>query len=165
MRACLFFLSTSPAAYKLLQEEVDAFYTQHQLDQSISYLECQKLPYLQAVVKEATRLLPSVVFQLIRYAPPNFAVRGMTIPENTEVGISPLAQNRDKDIWGPDADEFRPERWTESVEKAKYYDTSSMVFGGNGPRMCVGRNIALVSLSQKDWLFGTCLTFDDAGIG
>jgi cytochrome P450 len=97
-----------------------------------------------AVIKEATRILPSIVFQLLRHAPENFVVRGELIPAGTPVGISPIAQNRDKDIWGPDANEFRPERWLQDEARTKYLDTSSMTFGGNGPRMCIGRNIALV---------------------
>lgn len=146
MRTCLFYLSTTPSAYKRLQKEVDAFHNDNHLSQPITYLQTQELPFLQAVVKESMRLLPSIVFQLLRHAPPDFVVRGVRIPENTPVGISPIAQNRDKDIFGQDADEFRPERWTESAERTKYMDTNSMTFGGSGPRMCIGKNIALVSL-------------------
>lgn len=145
MRTCLYYLALNPESYRRLQIEIDMFYDENRLEQPITYLQTQQLPYLQAVVKEATRLLPSIVFQLLRYAPPDFTVRGHKIPEGTPVGISPIAQNRDEDIWGPDADAFRPERWIEDEEKAKYYDKSTMTFGGNGPRMCIGRNIALVS--------------------
>lgn len=146
MRSCLFYLSTTPSAYKRLQEEVDDFHHDNHLNQPMTYLQTQKLPFLQAVVKESMRLLPSIVFQLLRHAPPDFIVRGVRIPENTPVGISPIAQNRDKDIFGQDADEFLPERWTESTERTKYMHTNSMTFGGSGPRMCIGKNIALVSL-------------------
>lgn len=132
--------------YTRLQEEVDNFYEESKLNRPITYLETQKLPYLQAVIKEATRLLPSIVFQLLRHTPPEFEVRGVKIPVNTPIGISPLAQNRDQDIWGKDADDFRPDRWLENEEQTKYFDRSTMTFGGNGPRMCIGRNIALVSL-------------------
>lgn len=145
MRTCLYFVAGNPDVYGKLKEEVDTFYQQRNVDTPITYLETQKLPYLQAVIKEATRLLPSIVFQLLRYTPPAFEVRGVKIPPNTPIGISPIAQNRDQDIWGQDADEFRPSRWLESEEKTKYFDRSTMTFGGSGPRMCIGRNIALVS--------------------
>lgn len=136
----------NPHVYARLRDEVDQFYKDNNLEGPITYAQTQQLPFLQAVVKEATRVLPSIVFQLLRYAPPDFAVRGQQIPLGTPVGISPVAQNHDTDIWGPDADDFRPERWFEDTAKSKYWDTCLMTFGGNGPRMCVGRNIALVSL-------------------
>ncbi|KAM0812517.1 putative Cytochrome P450 [Seiridium cardinale] len=148
MRACLYYVARNPDVYKRLQEEVDAFYRDNKLDAPITYAQTQTLPYLQAVVKEATRILPSIVFQLPRYAPPDFSVRGIKIPENTHVGISPIAQNRDQDIWGPDADEFKPDRWLQDPAKARYYDRSTMTFGGSGPRMCIGKNIALVELHK-----------------
>lgn len=84
------------------------------------------------------------MFQLLRHAPDNFIVDDKVIPPGTPVGISPLAQNRDRAIWGNDADVFRPERWLEDEEKAKYLETANMTFGGSGPRMCIGKNIALV---------------------
>lgn len=148
MRTCLYYVGQHPDVYARLQKEVDTFYEENHLDGPISYLQTQKLPYLQAVIKEATRLLPSIVFQLLRHTPPNFEVRGIKIPANTPIGISPIAQNRDPDIWGKDADQFRAERWMEDEAKARYFDSSTMTFGGNGPRMCIGRNIALVELHK-----------------
>ncbi|PSN73007.1 cytochrome P450 [Corynespora cassiicola Philippines] len=148
MRTCLYYVASNPDCYKRLQREVDSFYEENQLDAPLTYLQAQKMPYLQAVIKEATRLLPSIVFQLLRYAPPNFSVRGISIPENTTIGISPIAQNRDTDIWGEDADEFRPDRWLEDETKSKHFESANMTFGGSGPRMCVGRNIALVELHK-----------------
>jgi cytochrome P450 len=147
MRACLYFTAQNPDVYKRLREEVDQYYNQHNLEHPINYKETQELPFLKAVVKEATRVLPSIVFQLLRHAPPDFSVRGHKVPQGTPVGISPIAQNHDEDIFGPDADVFRPERWLEDPTRAKYMDTCLMTFGGNGPRVCVGRNIALVSQS------------------
>lgn len=38
-------------------------------------------------------------------------IGGVTFPEGTTVGINPWVFHRDKDIWGQDADEFKPERW------------------------------------------------------
>lgn len=144
MKTCLYYLSQNPKYYRLLQAEVDAFYKENNLTEPITYLQTQQIPMLQAVVKEAIRLLPPILFQLLRYAPDNFKVRGHYIPAGTPVGISAIAQNRDPDIWGDDADDFHPERWLENDAKAKYFDSSTMTFGGNGTRMCVGRNIALV---------------------
>ncbi|KAK1547879.1 hypothetical protein CPAR01_01846 [Colletotrichum paranaense] len=148
MRTCLFYLAANSGVLAKLREEIDNFYNVNTLKAPISHLETQKLPYLQAVIKEAIRLLPSIVFQLPRHTPPDFKVRGIKIPVNTMIGISPIAQNRDQEIWGSDANEFPPGRWLENEDKTRYFDRSTMTFGGSGPRMCMGRNIAPVELHK-----------------
>ena len=146
MRTCVHAICLHPEVYNKLQDETDAFYADNKLTTGITYLETQKLPYLVAVCKEAMRLLPSIVFQLLRYVPKGgMYVDGKYIPAGYEVVISPLAQNRDTKIWGPDADDFKPERWLESEDRTRFLDSCNLTFGGNGPRMCVGKNIALVS--------------------
>jgi cytochrome P450 len=149
MRSCVYYICTHPRAYKRLQSEIDAFYAIQICEQPITYLQTQSLPYLMSCCREAMRLLPSITFQLLRYSPPGgLYVDGKYIPEGVEVGISPLAQNRDPVIWGPDADDFRPERWLESEDLARQLGRHDLTFGGNGPRMCLGRNIALVEVQK-----------------
>lgn len=38
-------------------------------------------------------------------------VSAVFVPENTGIIISILAANHNKEIWGPDASVYRPERW------------------------------------------------------
>ncbi|XRM40663.1 hypothetical protein ABZX51_003975 [Aspergillus tubingensis] len=149
MRACLYYVCTHPAVYKRLQAEIDEYFAARpESQQVIPYNEARQLPYLQAVVSEATRLHPSIVYQLLRRAPSpgGMTVAGHAIPAGTAVGISPRAQNRDRAVWGEDADCFRPERWLEDPIRARYFESVTMTFGGNGPRMCIGRDIALVEM-------------------
>lgn len=149
MRACLYYVCSNPLIYRKLQAELDEYFLNREAKgipalQGSPYNEIRQLPYLHAVISEATRLHPSIMWQLLRKAPQDLTVDGFTIPPGTNVGINPRAQNRDPDIWGEDANEFRPERWIEDEEKGKYFENTTMTFGGNGPRMCIGRNIALV---------------------
>ncbi|KAH7130956.1 hypothetical protein EDB81DRAFT_905699 [Dactylonectria macrodidyma] len=66
----------------------------NQLGGPISYTQAQKIPYLRAVVAEATRLLPSIIYQLLRDTPEDgLTVNGHFLPYGTAVGISRLAQN------------------------------------------------------------------------
>ena len=145
MRSCLHYLGTHPEVYKRLQEEIDEFYEQNNLCEPVSYTQTQQMPYLKAVVMESLRLFPSIVYQLLRYSPDGgITIDNRYIPAGYHIGISPMAQNRDKDVFGEDANEFRPERWLESAARSSFLESNNMTFGGNGSRTCVGRNIALV---------------------
>jgi cytochrome P450 len=154
MRSCLYYLGQNPAVLSKLRDEIDAFHqSQESPDKIITYHQASGLPYLGAVIKEATRLFPSINFMLPRHAPPDFEVQGYRIPSSVQVGISPIAQNRDRAIWGEDADVFRPERWLEDEEHAKFLESHNMLWGGSGPRSCVGKNIALVSFNEPPLMF------------
>ena len=53
-------------------------------------------------------------------------------PPGTEVGVNAWVTHFDKDIWGPDANEFRPERWLEAEkgsEKLKTMEAHYMPVG------------------------------------
>jgi cytochrome P450 len=131
--------------YKKLQDEIDKFYEVTGLPEPIRYDQTQELPYLKAVVTESLRMFPSIVFQLLRYSPEGgLTIDGHYIPAGYPIGISPMAQNRDKVVFGEDANEFRPERWLESAERTSSMESVNMTWGGNGSRACIGRNIALV---------------------
>jgi cytochrome P450 len=107
-----------------LRSEIDEYYNSRNLTTPITYAQTLEMPFLQAVIKEAGRLHPSIMYQLPRYAPPEgVTIDGKFLPSGTEVGMTPLTMNRDKAIFGEDADEFRPERWLENAEKARYMDS------------------------------------------
>ena len=55
------------------------------------------------------------------------------LPDATTVVLNLYALHRRHDIYGSDADDFRPERW-ETLEPGWAY----VPFGG-GPRVCLGR--------------------------
>jgi cytochrome P450 len=66
-------------------------------------------------MKEAMRLHPSIAFPLERVVPPNGAhLCGYDLPGGTIVGVLAPLINRNKDIFGQDVNDFRPERWIEA---------------------------------------------------
>lgn len=78
----------------------------------------------QAVMKEAMRLHPSICFPLERVVPLEGAeICGYNLPHGTIVGVLAPLVNRSKEIFGEDADIFRPERWLEaSPQQLKLMD-------------------------------------------
>src|SRR5271170_4243803 len=101
IRAIMCFLMEHPDVYKRLQQEIDEFYDKNILSGDISYQQCLTLPYFQAVVKEAGRMYPSIVYQIPRYVPEEgITIAGYAIPPGTAAGISALSMNRSKPIFG-----------------------------------------------------------------
>lgn len=67
------------------------------------------------------RLHPGVGLPLERVVPKGGTTMcGKFLPEGTTVGINAWVVHHDKDVYGSDHEEFRPERWIESEpEKLK----------------------------------------------
>lgn len=53
------------------------------------------------------------------------------------------AMHRDKTIYGPDADEFRPERWDNADDRAPLRPGWAFLPFNGGPRVCIGQQYAL----------------------
>lgn len=54
--------------------------------------------------------------------------------------------NRDKSVFGDDAEDFRPERW---LDERKKHDMHRFFFSfGAGSRTCIGKNIAMLEMSK-----------------
>jgi cytochrome P450 len=117
-----------------------------------------RLPYLQAVIREALRLHPPLPLILPRSCAEPITILGHHVPEGTTVFVNAWAIGRDE-RWWPDASQFKPERF----EGEGVVDFSGADFrflpGGGGRRMCPGLTfgmanveIALASLLYHfDW--------------
>ena len=68
---------------------------------------------------------------------------GVRYPAGVVLALPLLCIHHDRDVWGPDADEFRPERFAEGVARASGDRPAFFPFGG-GPRTCIGQNFALL---------------------
>lgn len=168
--ATLFHLYNSPACLARLREEIVAA----DLPDRPRYQDVQKLPYLQAAIKEGLRLAPGFGLPLWREVPKGGAVvAGQSFPAGVSqsclfvpfsalaptrvltsrsaqanVGVNTWVPTHSQEVYGPDADSFRPERWLEaSEEAASVMERAWFPFGG-GSRACVGKNLALLEMSR-----------------
>jgi cytochrome P450 len=152
IRAIILYVATNRSVYRNLISELCSSQHSH----PIKYQEALKLPYLQAIVTEALRIYSPVGFPGSRVVPPGgTTVFGHLIPEATWVMLPQWCVGRSKEIWGPDANIFRPERWlrqegeseeemNERLERWKRIDTTF----GNGDVACLGKHIALMKISK-----------------
>ncbi|KAL0931103.1 cytochrome P450 [Colletotrichum truncatum] len=139
-----FMISKRPKIWSKLQHEVDG------LNGSMpSYSTLRDMPYLKACLRESLRLHPVVPVNTRIATTDTMLPRGggpdrkspVYVKKGTAVGWSVYAMHRRKDIYGPDANEFRPERWSSLRVTWEY-----LPFNG-GPRICLGQQYALTEAS------------------
>lgn len=153
LTACFYYLVKDPQTYAKLRVEIDNADTPNKLSSCISFAEANELPYLRAVLKETLRLFPAVTMPLERVVPADGLI--VTIPSHgdkskvetvhlqagTRIGAAPNVLNTLPSVFGPDALEFRPERWLEaSPEQLSKMEKCYFTFG-DGSRICIGRHI------------------------
>ncbi|KAL8703542.1 MAG: hypothetical protein Q9201_003272 [Fulgogasparrea decipioides] len=141
INSILYHLIRNPAAYEKLTAEIDAAVANGTLSIPVAYTEAVRLPYLKACINEGMRLHPSVGLTMPRLVPAGGAtISGFHFPEGYRVGVNGAVVHYDKDVFGPDAAEFNPDRWIhgDTVRMEK-----TMVHFGAGPRTCIGKNISL----------------------
>ncbi|XP_044460976.1 cytochrome P450 714A1-like [Mangifera indica] len=96
------------------------------------------------VIHESLRLYPPAAF-VSREALEETRVGNIIIPKGVCLWTLIPTLHRDPEIWGADANEFKPERFSEGVSKACKFPQAYVPFG-LGPRLCLGKNFAMVQL-------------------
>eukprot|EP01113_Clastostelium_recurvatum_P026593 TRINITY_DN3191_c1_g1_i2.p1 TRINITY_DN3191_c1_g1~~TRINITY_DN3191_c1_g1_i2.p1 ORF type:complete len:569 (-),score=92.10 TRINITY_DN3191_c1_g1_i2:56-1762(-) len=96
------------------------------------------LAYTTMVLNESLRLYPPAV-RISRQAMHDIMIGNHLIPAEIDVVIPIWTIHHDKNMWGDDADEFKPERWLAPPSHVCAF----MPFGG-GPRNCVGMRFAVM---------------------
>lgn len=100
---------------------------------------------VDAVIKETMRIHSTSSLGLPRVVPPGPGVELLNhhFSQGTVLSVPAYTIHHSKEIWGPDADKFRPERWDKVSEEQK----SAFIPFSYGPRACVGRNVAEMELA------------------
>ncbi|QRW14203.1 cytochrome P450 family protein [Ceratobasidium sp. AG-Ba] len=155
---------------KLRQELLDAG-----LGDEPGMAELDKLPYLDAVVRETMRIHPAVAGS-IRQATENAKIPVSKVfkdrdgVDRSEIRVKkgdilfiPIAiMNRDREIWGEDAMEFRPERWEFVPEGAKELPGvwSHLMSFLSGPHACIGFRFAIIEMKALLYSLVRAIEFD-----
>ncbi|PPQ86419.1 hypothetical protein CVT25_003541 [Psilocybe cyanescens] len=147
-------LATHLNVQEKLRQELGEARQKHGRD--LSYDELVSLPYLDAIVRETLRLY-APVNRVSRIARQDVSlslsnpirgldgceIRNIAIPKNTVIIIGIGSCNRNPELWGPDVDEWKPERWLEPLPEAVtsahlpgVYSNLMTFIGGS--RSCIG---------------------------
>ncbi|VVB16007.1 unnamed protein product [Arabis nemorensis] len=101
--------------------------------------QLSSLTSLFKVINESLRLYPPATL-LPRMAFEDIKLGDIVIPKGLSIWIPVLAIHHSKELWGEDADEFNPERFTaRSFESSRHF----MPFAA-GPRNCIGQSFAMM---------------------
>lgn len=147
--ALLYWVVRTPGVIEKLQKELDA-----SIGPGVpTYDQVKDLPYVQSVINETMRIHSTSSLGLPRLVPPAtpdnpnpkpVEILGYSFPPGTALSVPSYTIHHSKEIWGPDADAFVPERWDESRLTSRQKE--AFIPFSTGPRACVGRNVAEMEL-------------------
>lgn len=139
----LYFLSKHPQVQAKLRHEISAL--TEKSNSPVTSADVDACQYLKAVCHEVSRVRPAVSLTL-RVTERDTSICGQFIPKGTRVIICPQSINNDPALWGPDAAEFKPERWInesgQADNKGGAESNYSYLTFLHGPRACVGKQFA-----------------------
>ncbi|CAN8100918.1 unnamed protein product [Discula destructiva] len=136
-------LSRRPDVWKALCEEVEQICQMG--GERPTYDQLRELKYARWCINEVLRLYPPVPTSAKVARRDTVLPRGggpdgklpIYIPAGRKVFWSSYTMHRNPETWGPDAEEFRPERWENARPSWTY-----IPFNG-GPRICIGQQYAI----------------------
>ncbi|KAL1395814.1 hypothetical protein pipiens_010967 [Culex pipiens pipiens] len=109
---------------------------------NITIEQLQQLTYMEAVLKEAMRLLPITTI-LGRKTGADLQLGEYRIPAGVNLAIDVFSIHRSKEHWGLNADLFVPERFL----TGKHHPYAFLGFSA-GPRNCIGIRYAWISMKM-----------------
>nr|CAB3500696.1 unnamed protein product [Digitaria exilis] len=134
----MFLLSTHPQWQEKVREEV---LREFPGDVAPNTDVLSRLKLLHMVLLETLRLYPPIVY-IQRTATTDAELRGIRVPRGTAISIPIGMLHRDREVWGPDADEFNPMRFENGVSRAAR-DPSALLSFSLGPRVCAGQSFSI----------------------
>ena len=128
---------------RLRKEVVDRLPDPMNQGSTITNVDIDSMPYLNAVCNEVLRLYPPVALT-VREAARDTSILGQAIPKGTSIIIPPWAVNASTELWGSNGGSFDPDRWLGTGKANTGGAESNYAFLTflHGPRSCIGQAFA-----------------------
>ncbi|KAH7006784.1 cytochrome P450 [Ilyonectria destructans] len=143
--ALLYHVVKTPGVLRKLQQEIGEVMPAS--TDIPTYESVKNLPYLGYCINETLRHHSPSGIGLPREIPAKskgITLQGRYFGPGTILSVPTYTVHHSTEIWGPDAEDFRPERWENITDKQK----SAFIPFSYGPRSCVGRNLAEMQLGM-----------------
>eukprot|EP01103_Thecamoeba_quadrilineata_P017084 TRINITY_DN5924_c0_g2_i1.p1 TRINITY_DN5924_c0_g2~~TRINITY_DN5924_c0_g2_i1.p1 ORF type:complete len:511 (+),score=75.95 TRINITY_DN5924_c0_g2_i1:49-1581(+) len=136
----LYFLAKYPETQDKVRNEINSILGTKTV---ATYHDQAKFEYLNCVIKETLRLFPPVAQFPMRNTVGDVELGSGVLPKGTLVSVDSFQLQRRKEEWGPDAEEFVPERFEDEEAHKKRHPYSWIPFGA-GTRSCLGMDFSLI---------------------
>ncbi|KAJ7220117.1 cytochrome P450 monooxygenase pc-1 [Mycena pura] len=142
----IYFLAMYPPVAARLRDEIMAVVGPSERP---SYEHIKDMKYLRAVINETLRLYPPVeTVKATTWPSPDPNEKPIYIPAGMKIWYSVMIMQRRADLWGPDADQFDPDRFLdERVQKYLVQNPWQFLPFNGGPRICLGQQFAYNEMS------------------
>ncbi|KIM78409.1 hypothetical protein PILCRDRAFT_11126 [Piloderma croceum F 1598] len=154
LTAILYYLLLEPAKFDRLRSEVDGYFAPG--EEPLDSTKMASMPYLNASINEALRLVPPVISGSQRSATPGSGgkiIGPYFIPEGNNIFTHTHTLQRNPRYFSPYPDSFWPDRWLPEKDREKapfneefILDLAAFNPFSYGPANCVGKNLALLEL-------------------
>eukprot|EP00941_MAST-03F_sp_MAST-3F-sp1_P002685 g2685.t1 len=149
-----YILSTHQEIQKKLIKEIDSTLPNLTVPE-LATVASKNMPYLNGIIYETLRLYPPVPEDHKVCSEPVKLPCGSVLPTNTRVMFCPYAMGRDPRKW-PNPSTVDPTRWI----PFKQPDPFSFPVFQAGPRICLGRDMALFEIKILTCMLLQRFTFD-----
>lgn len=159
----LYSLTRNPAAMQKLRTEIAEQIRAGNCDEHhIPFQVTQNMPYMQACIKESLRVESPTRLPLSRTVNEGgLKIGEIVLPAGTDVGVNGWVTHYDRDVWGADVDEFRPERWIEAEEAGgeqlrsmehHYVSVSNLYLLGSSKILCTDyQRVVGIRIANMYW--------------
>ncbi|XP_052744862.1 cytochrome P450 4V2-like, partial [Bicyclus anynana] len=132
-------VASHPEVQEKIFEELHSVFGDE--DRDVTKLDLSQLVYLDAVVKESIRMYPIAPVSG-RELDQDVKLRNCTLRKGRSVFMLMYGAHRHP-MWGPDAEQFKPERWLDPTSLPK---NTAFVGFSIGKRICIGKTYAFMSM-------------------
>ncbi|XP_041674885.1 LOW QUALITY PROTEIN: probable cytochrome P450 313a3 [Drosophila eugracilis] len=139
---CLILMAMFPNYQDMAFEELKTVFPTNG-DFEVTEDDLQNCEYLDRVLNETMRLIPSIPF-IPRETSQDFRLsNGLLIPKGVVMGVDIFNTHRNKDFWGSEANTFNPDNFLkENISERHPY---AFIPFSKGRRNCIGWKYALMS--------------------